>query len=349
MLNKKANRDFDRLMFYVERINELNGASACALFVIQKDRIVAEYYSGAHSFEKSARHIQADSQFNVASVRKSYLGLATAWALHLGKIASLDDPILNYLQVSDGEKAACTGITIRNLLTHTHGLYEQDGQLARSFAPGTDWHYNNAGIGLLQSLVSSALQYPYFHLLREQIFEPLGWKETGYRSIASDQLVPVIRDKQAHVRIRPTTDGSQGNLFVSARELAYWGYLHLKSGSINGKQIVPESVIRTAVSVQAPLQLPAGLPRNGCLWFVKDGESSQCPIGSEIPRHSYEIVGLYGPLLLVVPELELVVVRMSNQEKGNYAENERGYNDYLQEFGNLAAACARQAEQPDRR
>ncbi|SFL42775.1 CubicO group peptidase, beta-lactamase class C family [Paenibacillus sp. 1_12] len=341
MLKRKINSSFDNLMSYVEQISKLNGASACALFAIQNDHIVAEIYSGTHSFDETTVKTGADSQFNVASVRKSYLGLATSWAFYQGKINSLDDDVLRYLQVSDGEEAALEGVTIRNLLTYTHGLSEKDGQITRIFKPGMDWDYNSVGIRLLQTVVSNALGKPYMNVLHEKIFEPLGWTETAYRSAVSEQLVPVISGDSAYVRVRSSLDGSQGNLFVSARELAYWGYLHLKLGNINGKSIVPETVIKNAVTVQSPIELPKGLPRNGCLWFVKDGESLQCSMGRIVPQHSYEIVGSYGPLVLVVPELNLVVVRMSNQEKGNYADNERDHNDFLQEFSNLAVFSAR--------
>jgi CubicO group peptidase (beta-lactamase class C family) len=171
----------------------------------------------------------------------------------------------------------------------------------------------------------------------------LGWNETGFRTAASELLVPLISEQGQYTRIRATTDGSQGNLFVSARELAYWGYLHMTSGKINGKAVVPEAVIRTAVMLQSPTQLPKGLPWNGCLWFIKNGESSQCTMGKDVPDNSFEVVGSYGPLVLVVPELELVVVRMSNQEKGNYADDRRSHLDYLKEFSNLAVTCARRA------
>jgi len=150
-----------------------------------------------------------------------------------------------------------------------------------------------------------------------------------------------VRDAQGQCTLilDSSSDGSQGNLFVSARELAYWGYLHLKHGRVNGKCVVSEEVIRTAVSLQTPEALPAGLPRNGCFWFVKRGESSQCSMGTAVPVGSMEIVGFYGPIVLIVPELDLVVVRMANTV-GNYADEHGSYNDYLKEFSNKAVEAA---------
>jgi CubicO group peptidase (beta-lactamase class C family) len=135
MLNKQPNSHFEQLMSYAEHISSLSGASACALFVIQRDRVVAEYYSGTHGFNDSARKVGADSQFNVASVRKSYLGYAVAWALHDGDIYSIDDAVLNYLQLGEEEREALEGVTVRHLLTYTHGLGAEDGRSCVSLSP----------------------------------------------------------------------------------------------------------------------------------------------------------------------------------------------------------------------
>lgn len=340
MLEKKLSSTFDDLMSYVERINRLNGGTSCALFVIQNDYVVSECYSGQHSPEDSARPTAADSQFNVASVRKSYIGFATAWALNSGAISSVDDPVLRYVSVRQEETASLKRVTIRNLLTHTHGLArDEDGRLMRRFEPGTNWEYNNVGVRLLTELVPQITGSSIADLLNEKVFRPLGWRETGWRTTPSDLLVPVVDDRGTSLLLDSNSGGSEGNLFVSARELAYWGYLHLKLGKIKGESIVPDTLIRNAISLQSPIELPTTLPRNGCLWLVKKGESSQCLIGNHVPENSFEIVGLTGPLVLVIPELDLVVVRMANRV-GNYGDEKGSYVDYLKEFSNLAFTSA---------
>ena len=342
LLEKRLLSSFDRLMSYVERINGLNGGTSCALFAIQSDHVVAEYYEGKHAPEYSARPTAADSQFNVASVRKSYIGLAAAWALHSGAIRSFDDPVIRYISADAEDSKHLQKVTIRNLLTHTHGLgRDGEGRLVQRFEAGTDWDYNNVGIRLLTELIPKTTGRSIAELLNEKVFQPLGWRETGWRTAPSDLLVPVVDDSGASLLIDSNGDGCEGNLFVSARELAYWGYLHFKLGKIKGDSIVPESVIRTSISLQTPAGLPADLPRNGCLWLVKNGESPQSLIGHDVPDNSFEIVGLYGPLVLVVPELDLVVVRMANRV-GNYEDEKGTYIEYLKEFSNKAVHDARE-------
>ncbi len=336
---------YDGLFEYVERINRLNGGTSCALYAIQNDRIAAEYYAGKHSREASARRTSADSRYNVASVRKSYMGLAAAWALHEGTIESFDDPVLRYIPASARERPCLEGVTIRHLLTHTHGLdRDGEGRLTRRFVPGAGWLYNNEGVRFLSDLLPTVLGSPLSEWLREKIFDPLRWNETGWLTAPSDELVSVIEGEGESFFLEKSPDGAGGNLFVSARDLAYWGYLHLKLGGIGGRRIMPESVIRTAIAVQSPAELPATHPRNGCMWLVQDdgSDSEDNLIGGAIPTGSYEIVGLYGPLVLVVPELELVVVRMANK-LGNYGDEQGTYADYLREFGNRAVEAARAA------
>ena len=52
------------------------------------------------------------------------------------------------------------------------------------------------------------------------------------------------------------------NLFVSAREFAQWGNLHLNQGMIDDKQIVPKEVIKIATGLQSPTYANKELPQN---------------------------------------------------------------------------------------
>ena len=45
--------------------------------------------------------IQPYTQFHIASVRKAYIGFAVAYAVHHRFIASIDDPITQYLALDD--------------------------------------------------------------------------------------------------------------------------------------------------------------------------------------------------------------------------------------------------------
>lgn len=50
------------------------------------------------------------------------------------------------------------------------------------FAPGTAWRYSNSGYVLLGYLIERVSGEPYARFLHDNIFAPLGMKDTGYDS-----------------------------------------------------------------------------------------------------------------------------------------------------------------------
>ena len=150
LINNLTNQ-FSLVEEHVQHTYESVFASGAAAIVIYKDEIVLEKYWGTQSTRTNSRNIQADTQFHVASVRKSYIGFAVAYAIHHGYIASIDDEVTKY--IANLEEEIFRGTTIRHLLTHTHGLTEQDGKIVREFLSGESWAYRQTNIKLLAELV----------------------------------------------------------------------------------------------------------------------------------------------------------------------------------------------------
>ncbi len=322
-------RAFAALADYMANVKAATRSSAASLFVIHRGEVALEWYAGTHSSRTGSRSVDAASQFNVASVRKTYLGLAVSLAIHERRIASVDVPVTKYLP--DCDEAVLRGTTLRHLLTHTHGL---DGNLRRLFPAGTDWRYNNAGVNLLIRIVNEAFGEPLADVMHRRVFEPYGLTETGWRKLENDRLVWMDE-------VYAGESGGEANLFVSARDMARWGRLHLTSGEWKGEQPIASEVFDRAVTIATPEELGDGLPRNGFFWWVQDRPRGSSELGSDLPLGAYQSLGVYGNAVLVIPESNTVVVRMLNQTESNLP----GY-DYLadiQAFGNLAYACARSA------
>ncbi len=272
--------------------------------------------------------VDADSHFNVASVRKTYLGFAISLLIEFGMIRSIDDEIGYYInEVPDLIK----GITIRHCLTHTHGLDISEGEIVNSFLPGTDWAYTNVGINLLIELVQCVTGTSLANYIQHELLEPAGLVETGWRTQYEERLIYNYYDEQDN-RVGPndSSAGDQSNLFVSARELALWGNLHLTKGKIQGEAIFSESIFNRITSLQTPETLPSHLPRQGFIWWLQRNTPLN-QIGSNVPDDAYQILGITGCACLVIPKYQAVAVRMYNQ-----LNNKRDYN-YLKdirEFGN---------------
>ncbi|EEL22483.1 hypothetical protein bcere0017_24870 [Bacillus cereus Rock1-3] len=323
------------MISWVESIKKKNDSSATALCIIKDNKIVLEHYSGYHSNTSTSKKVTASSQFNVASARKSYLGFMVAYALYDGKINSIDDEAIKYFKEFDPTLLDKT--TIRHLVTHSHGLGEtDDGTIFREFEAGQDWAYRDINVRMMTQLIYRLYNKSFPELLKERVFTPANFQETGWRIQQNENLVNVVNNpnEDAISEVGTVDDGTEKNLFVSAREFAYWGNLHLNQGMINGKQVVPKEVIKIATSLQSPAYKNNELPQNGLFWFVQNEPKQLSELGERVPKGSYQILGITGPTILVIPEYNVVVAKMYNKRYNYGGDN---YLYYLREFSNLVA------------
>ncbi|PHD73647.1 serine hydrolase domain-containing protein [Bacillus toyonensis] len=326
---------YDKLISWVENIKEKNDSSATTLCMIKDNKIVLEHYSGYHSNASTSKKVTASSQFNVASARKSYLGLMVAYALYDGKINSIDDEAIKYFK--DFDPVLLDKTTIRHLVTHSHGLGEtDDGTIFREFDAGQAWAYRDINVRMMTHLIYQLYNKSFPELLKERVFNPANFQETGWRIQQNENLVKVINNpnEDAISEVGTVDDGTEKNLFVSAREFSYWGNLHLNQGMINGKQVVPKEVIKIATSLQSPVYKNNELPQNGLFWFVQNEPAQLSELGERVPKGSYQILGITGPTILVIPEYNVVVAKMYNKRYNYGGDN---YLYYLRTFSNLVA------------
>lgn len=227
-------------------------------------------------------------------------------------------------------------------MTHTHGLRTTaDGRLYKHFEAGAGWDYRDENIRMLCRLVHRASGRTVAEIAAQKVFRPLAFRGSGWRTHPQEDMVPVVldREKPPSWEIRESPHGDASNLFMTTRELAEWGYLHLRGGCIRGRQIVPDEMIRWISSRQSPTLPDPELPRNGFLWQVQDELSAYSEIGLTVPIGAFQILGMMGQTVLVVPDMDMVAVCLLNK-----LGNPPGYH-YLADvkgWGDTAAACARQ-------
>ncbi|MCM3758161.1 beta-lactamase family protein [Sporosarcina aquimarina] len=323
-----------KLIDWVEDIKEKNNSSACSLYILQDNKVILDHYSGFHSNSAEAIPINSSSQYNVASARKSYLGLAVAYALYERKIKSLDDYAIKYFEEIDEHLLGKT--TLRHLVTHTHGLHQkEDGTIFREFEPGNGWAYRGINILMMTRLVNRLFNKSFPELLKERVFIPLGLKKTIWQTKEDEALVKEIINpyENGSYKLGSTDNSTESNLYTTASEFAQWGNLHLNKGIVNGRQIIPKEVVEIATQIQSPILKDNNLPRNGLFWYVQGNPADLSEIGDRTPKGSYQILGITGPTLLVIPEYNVVVAKMYNKRYNYGGEN---YLYYLREFSNLA-------------
>jgi CubicO group peptidase (beta-lactamase class C family) len=155
----------------------------------------------------SGRPVTEDTVFRVASITKTFTGIAVM-QLHEQGLVDLDAPANDYLRAYQliPARAGFRPATVRHLLTHTAGLGEvrhpfdpfrpdfgesvPAGQPVPSLAefyrgglrihaqPGRRWTYTDHGFATLGQLVADVSGIPLDRYLRERVFEPLGMADT---------------------------------------------------------------------------------------------------------------------------------------------------------------------------
>ncbi|MBM7578063.1 serine hydrolase domain-containing protein [Jeotgalibacillus terrae] len=324
---------FTEITAYTEKIRQDMHASGSALLIMKDNRIVHESYAGAHHFQEGAKSINAASQFNVYSVRVTYIGLAAAIAVHNGDL-NLDDKISFYLDDLDDEVLGES--TLRHLLTRCTGLKIKNNAAKRLFEAGTNIEGKQPDI--VARIIHKVTGRTVHGILTESVFKPLNMTQTEWVTDSKRNLVCDIHSPESFPSLRlGSNEGDERNLYVSARELACWGNLHLHKGFIEGKQILPREVFDLAVKVQSPDTMPDHLPKHGFFWWVKHDEVSYefDELGSNLPEGSYQILGASGCSCTVIPDLNVVAVRMYNSlytdelEKFDYIRDIRTFGDLV--------------------
>jgi CubicO group peptidase (beta-lactamase class C family) len=222
----------------------------------------------------------SDTLFYIGSSTKSFTALAAAMLDQEGKI-KLSDPFTKYTPGIRFKNEIPEKITIRDLLTHTSGLRNDPlvnrlaftGQIDQHdidhvFAEGTTfkeadfgkYNYTNLGYNIYGLALHYHLHKKWQDVLQERIFTPAGLNHTtAYVSKARAKKFKIVAPyvistdgsdagKMVRSYLEKTDDSMQsaGGMFMSISDLGRWLNLNMNGGKLDGKQVVPADVIRTA-------------------------------------------------------------------------------------------------------
>jgi CubicO group peptidase (beta-lactamase class C family) len=140
------------------------------------------------------------AKFRLGSVTKQFTAACILLLEERGKLR-VEDPVKKYMLDAP---AAWDKVMIFNLLTHTSGIpsftgfpeYHSTEAIAATpeqlvarfrdkpleFQPGEKWNYSNSGYVLLGNLIEKISQQSYRQFVQENIFHPLGMKDSRYDS-----------------------------------------------------------------------------------------------------------------------------------------------------------------------
>jgi len=294
------------------------------LLIIRNDKIVYEWY--ASGFGPKKMHY-------TASLAKALVGgMSLLFALNDSLIYA-DAPACAYIPQWKSHPLK-SKITIRQLATHSSGIQDAnmvvDGRkvphnqlpgwmgdfwrkdpdpftISRDlapviFVPGTQYAYSNPGMAMLAYAVTVSLNQTKYRdirtFLKERLMKPLGIKDDEW-SIGYGKTYEVDNLKLV---------ANWGGGSFTPRAVARLGRFMLRKGNWEGKQLVDSLWIKRVLQY-AGTPLPERskgnpVPASGLCWYVNfDG------IWPQVPRDAFAGAGAGNQVLLVVPSLNLIVVR----------------------------------------
>jgi CubicO group peptidase (beta-lactamase class C family) len=240
-LAPEITRKVEEYMNAAMRINRFSGA---VLLARDGQPIVSRGY-GMANLEHGVQNTP-QTVFRVGSVTKQFTAMAILLLQERGKL-SVNDPICKYL--SDCPPA-WQPILIKNLLTHTAGIpnYTEFPDFMKTaaaettatelinrfrdkplqFALGEKYAYSNSGYFLLGTIIERASGKSYADFLQENIFAPLGMKQTGYDNpvrIIKHRAAGYARTSDGFINAAPismSTAYAAGALYSTVEDLLLW-------------------------------------------------------------------------------------------------------------------------------
>ena len=202
------------------------------------------------------------TKFRLGSVTKQFTAASILLLEERGKL-NVEDPVKKYLPDAP---AAWDKITIFHVLTHTAGIpnftsfpdyasLEPFPTTAEKlvgrfrdkpvdFEPGEKWSYSNSGYVLLGYLVEKISGESYGKFVQENIFTPLGMKDSGYDSnsaIIERRAAGYARGPNGTVTnagyVDMTVPHAAGALYSTAEDLLRW-----EQGLFGGKLLSAASL-----------------------------------------------------------------------------------------------------------
>jgi len=226
----------------------------------------------------SRRPVTDESRFYIASTTKALTALAVARLAGRGEL-DLDAPLAEAFRPGTRFHPDYdpTTVTVRDLLTHTHGLsqgaisyriaftgqYTNDTTLAllprHPPLPSREFRYSNFGYDLVGLLLAPDVTGGWKEVVEREVLQPLGMiHTTAYRSQLADSLIAWPHDigpdgmKRIRLAKADANLGPAGGYFTTASDLARLLLAELNEGRLFGRQVIPAEVIAETQRSQVP-------------------------------------------------------------------------------------------------
>jgi CubicO group peptidase (beta-lactamase class C family) len=311
---------------------EEGGLHGAVALVGRGERVLAREVHGLRAVEPAPERMTADTVFDLASLTKPVATATGVLVLVDRGALDLDDPVALHLPAfaASGKE----GITVEMLLRHRSGLvadnaladyvdgpelaWERLLALAPRHEPGTVFVYSDVGYLVLGRLVEALSGRSLERFVREEVLEPLGMEDAGYRPDAArrERCAPTERRDgrmlrgEVHDPRAAALGGVAGHagLFATADDLARWCRMVLGGGRLGGTRVLSEASARALLE---PSCLPDG---SGPRTLGLDADPGTSARGARFPAgESFGHTGFTGTSLWLDPESGGYVVVLASR------------------------------------
>lgn len=288
-----------------------------------------------------------DKMHGVWSLTKSFTSTVLGLLIDDGK-ATLNTLAKDYVC---GMAGTYPTLTLRHFTTMTSGYYAvgdeprgsyKHGPSLTPFAPGatplftppgSKFAYWDSAMNQFANVLTRIAGEPIEDLFKRRIADPIGmnrakwdWGDFG----AVDGIV---------------VNGGSGNynkhIFISARELARLGHLFLNRGKWKGKQLISASWVDAATSAQIPASMPLGHPQSGIdgrgvygyNWWINGIKPNGERKWPGAPAGAYSASGYNNNDMFVIPEWNVVIVRLGLDQGTDGPISDTTYSTFLSKVG----------------
>jgi CubicO group peptidase (beta-lactamase class C family) len=317
----------DQLISLYHKYGQFNGSA----LVADNGKVIYKKGVGLANMEWNIPNTP-DTKFRLGSITKQFTATLILQLAEQGKI-KLDGKLIDYLP--EYRKDTGAKVTIHNLLSHTSGIpsytslpgffanvsrnpFTVDDFIKKyasgdlEFEPGTKFVYDNSGYFLLGALIEKVTGKPYEQVLKENIFDPVGMKNSGYdhwKTIIGKRATGYTQTPRGY-ETAPYLDMSipyaAGSLYSTVEDLYLWDQ------ALYGEKLL------SAKSKE--LMFKPNLNNYG-YGFVIMNATLAPPTKLAVPviRHGGGINGFNTTLLRMTNEKRLIVL-LDNAEHGQYLD-----------------------------
>jgi CubicO group peptidase (beta-lactamase class C family) len=248
----------------------------------------------------------------------------TGIALREKLILSVDQHVSDFLpEYFDGQdNTQKKDITIKNVLTMSGGLESIDSNYGAYFSsgdwlryainkpltnqPGEKFVYNTGLTHFLSGIITATSKMKTADFAKKYLFSPIGMSITKWDM-----------DQTGY-------NGGGTGLYLKPVDMVKLGYLYLKNGSWDGKQIIPQQWVQESTSKQ--ISASPGVDYGYLFWVQMLHDKAH-----NKDYFTYRADGAGGQKIMIVPDLDMVVVITANYQSASIdkADTQDIVQDYV--------------------